>query len=374
MTENISALVGYLDGCSDGVIVGWAYDRTSPGTPPTVDLFCDGRKIATVKASVFRPDLVALPKSQGCAAFRHPVPELLRDAREHEIAARFTSTGEPLNESPQRHVIPVNVAASPRHLLGNIDRIVDGVIHGWALEATAPDLPVLLKVFVDGTELGVIAADAWREDLAKEGYVSGRCAFNYSLPGQFHDGSLHGIAMEGVRCGTRLTGPETFIWNDAAPPDISVPFLENRPEETVAIRLREEADSYIEAGRHFYCALIPADDPWLVGKAHVFDRVIATSQWLGDDTLIDLRPTFRAAMAEGAVYAEGDSFTMHGITCAAEALVHTVSRNLPILPPIRVIANAAPLFPFIEALKACFNVVEDAPVVLRLLHESECHG
>src|SRR5215831_10497601 len=53
------AVSGYIDEASDSRrIVGWAWDKSQPNAPVTVEIYDDGVRLGTVPADAFRQDLL----------------------------------------------------------------------------------------------------------------------------------------------------------------------------------------------------------------------------------------------------------------------------------------------------------------------------
>jgi hypothetical protein len=71
------AYEGYVDFSSAAEIRGWVYDNAAPNEPVTVEIFSDGRLVASMAASQFRADLVTHQKGNGNHAFvyRHAAHE-----------------------------------------------------------------------------------------------------------------------------------------------------------------------------------------------------------------------------------------------------------------------------------------------------------
>lgn len=67
-----------------------------------------------------------------------------------------------------------------RHYEGNIDGIIEGVLHGWCREADDPE-PVLLDLLVDGTPAASFRAGLPRNDLRNAGIGDGSCGFRVDL-------------------------------------------------------------------------------------------------------------------------------------------------------------------------------------------------
>jgi hypothetical protein len=67
-------------------------------------------------------------------------------------------------------------------LRGSIDVLTHRRIVGWAWDPDAPDVPVIVLIGIMGRLLGRCQADLFREDLATEGFGTGRCGFALELP------------------------------------------------------------------------------------------------------------------------------------------------------------------------------------------------
>lgn len=67
-------------------------------------------------------------------------------------------------------------------LRGSIDTLTHRRIVGWAWEADAPGLPVIVLIAIERRVLGRVRADLYREDLAAHGFGTGRCGFALDLP------------------------------------------------------------------------------------------------------------------------------------------------------------------------------------------------
>lgn len=83
-------------------------------------------------------------------------------------------------------------------LKGHLDRIEDGLVHGWALDSNNVSLTISVDVFVDGELMGRVVADQHRDDLVRE-YGSGRHGFAWRVPDTLLDGGSHelGVAFSG---------------------------------------------------------------------------------------------------------------------------------------------------------------------------------
>ncbi|MGU3330356.1 hypothetical protein ACLBXB_25865 [Methylobacterium mesophilicum] len=69
-------------------------------------------------------------------------------------------------------------------LRGGIDLLNHRRIIGWAWDPGAPHVPVPVLVVIGRRVLGRVLADLYREDLAAQGFGTGRCGFALDLPAE----------------------------------------------------------------------------------------------------------------------------------------------------------------------------------------------
>ncbi len=72
---------------------------------------------------------------------------------------------------------------------GNLERIDNGWVFGWAWNGRQPDVPIEIEVLVDGTPAGRALANLYRPDLESAGKGDGRHAFEARLPDGVKTGS-----------------------------------------------------------------------------------------------------------------------------------------------------------------------------------------
>jgi hypothetical protein len=65
---------------------------------------------------------------------------------------------------------------------GHVERLTDGVLEGWIMDAANPLVPVEIEVRVDGKPVGRTIANAYRADLHRAGIGVGRAGFRFVLP------------------------------------------------------------------------------------------------------------------------------------------------------------------------------------------------
>ncbi len=90
----------------------------------------------------------------------------------------------------------------PADFEGNIDRIEDGWILGWAWRPSAPNTPIEIEMLVDGLSAGTWKAALFRPDLESAGKGNGVHAFEVPLRQEFRDGAPHQVRV--VYAGTDL--------------------------------------------------------------------------------------------------------------------------------------------------------------------------
>lgn len=180
---------GRLEAVRCGEIAGWAWDPTAPDAPVAVDLHADGRRLATVRADLSRPDLAAAGKGDGAHAFVFVPPSWLFDGAVHAITATIAGTGIALAGGPQplvcgRHPVSMDGRDGALEHAG-----CDGIA-GWAWDATQPDTPVAVELHAGGSRLATVRAELPRPDRG-----DGSRGFRFALPAALADGAPHVVSV-----------------------------------------------------------------------------------------------------------------------------------------------------------------------------------
>src|SRR5262245_32802431 len=80
---------------------------------------------------------------------------------------------------------------SYRGVAGYIDACDGATISGWAQIPYMPLIPAVLDVSIDGTSVGTVKANGFRQDLRDKKIRDGFAAFSFTVPLRFHDGAAH---------------------------------------------------------------------------------------------------------------------------------------------------------------------------------------
>ncbi|MBI4774958.1 MAG: hypothetical protein HY788_12405 [Deltaproteobacteria bacterium] len=83
---------GCVDQCDSEIVLGWARNCRFPNERLSVELVMDGELLDTVKADLYREDLLEAGIGDGKHAFYYVIPPALKDGRSHAIKARIAGT------------------------------------------------------------------------------------------------------------------------------------------------------------------------------------------------------------------------------------------------------------------------------------------
>lgn len=83
---------GFVDGIQDGVVRGWAFDAAT-GSSPRIEFAIDGRVVAEIEGTVFRPDLLAAGIGTGCHGFEWRLPDQGNGESPCVLMVRFAESG-----------------------------------------------------------------------------------------------------------------------------------------------------------------------------------------------------------------------------------------------------------------------------------------
>jgi|GEM_PF-5744483 len=91
-------------------------------------------------------------------------------------------------------------------LRGNVERLEDGVLHGWVMDTTST-APVELELLADGEVVGTAVANRYRADLDFHGIAGGRAGFTFAMPASVT--SLDQVTVR--RAGDRKVVPQPKV-------------------------------------------------------------------------------------------------------------------------------------------------------------------
>jgi hypothetical protein len=89
--EPADIVEGSLDEVNEQVLVGWAWNSRTPGTPLNLEIYSDETRLLTVRADEFREDLQN--EGIGKHGFSVPTPAVLKDGKPHMIFLKLKGTG-----------------------------------------------------------------------------------------------------------------------------------------------------------------------------------------------------------------------------------------------------------------------------------------
>lgn len=96
-----SSLRGGLDHADCQWVAGWVCATDRPDQPMAVDIFDGTTRLGSMQTSQFRPDLLAAGLGSGYHGFRYPVPQRLRDGRQHTIRVKVAAADFELPGGPK---------------------------------------------------------------------------------------------------------------------------------------------------------------------------------------------------------------------------------------------------------------------------------
>lgn len=174
---------------------GWAFDAEAPDAPVRLLLRCEDGVLGEFLAD--RRGVGADGSGRWDFALR--LPDRLTDGRPHWLAVLAAKDGR---ELPRR----ADALFHPSPFLGRLDGVVDGTLHGWAIDERAPRQPVVVTVTIDGARAGMVSGDLKRPDLAAALGSDGRHGFCFPLPAALFDGRPHRVSAHIANTDRTLEG------------------------------------------------------------------------------------------------------------------------------------------------------------------------
>ncbi len=96
---------GNFDAVNCQTISGWAWDKNQPNIPVNVDIYVDGKWVATITANQFRQDLLNAGIGNGYHGFSYAIPESFKDGKPHSLSVTYWGTVTDLGNSPRPFMI-----------------------------------------------------------------------------------------------------------------------------------------------------------------------------------------------------------------------------------------------------------------------------
>lgn len=146
-------------------------------------------------------------------SFRDAGSRVLFDNAAEYTLAHGTGASPPPPAAPQvdegyqleaiRHRVAGGMDEMPAGAIrGHVERLVEGVLEGWIMDAANPLVPVEIEVRVAGTPVGRTIANRYRTDLHGAGIGVGRAGFRFVLPSGCDD--LGAVTVVRAFDGARL--------------------------------------------------------------------------------------------------------------------------------------------------------------------------
>lgn len=89
---------------------------------------------------------------------------------------------------------------------GHIDTCQNGVLEGWATLGSSTDQAAVVRIYIDGENVGTVVADGFRDDLEASQVRGGYAYFRFSIPPRFGDGQTHHVVAEVLQTNEELFG------------------------------------------------------------------------------------------------------------------------------------------------------------------------
>src|SRR5947209_4375438 len=95
------AAVGYFEKATSQQLIGWAWDKSRPDEPVTVEVYNGSTKVMDAPAGLFRQDLVDAHIGNGKHGFIITPPPQFRDGNVHTIHLKVADSNKELIGSPK---------------------------------------------------------------------------------------------------------------------------------------------------------------------------------------------------------------------------------------------------------------------------------
>lgn len=173
-----NAVQGHLGACEGRIVSGWALDLADPSAEVSVSVRADGVLLGTAIANKFREDLktAGVGLGHGKYAFGFHLPAAFRPAAGFRLSVEVEGRNELAGS-------PITVDHLPDDsITGHVDGCDDGIVYGWAFVSQDPEQAVSVAIEHEGQVLGIVPANAFRDDLRQACLGLGRGQHGFLMP------------------------------------------------------------------------------------------------------------------------------------------------------------------------------------------------
>jgi len=118
--DNKKKLEGVLENVGLGIITGWVWNAEKPNEPVEVDIYDGNRLLSTVRANIFRRDLMQAGMGNGNHGFIFKYPLRRINGNLHLISVKYSGTDQNISNSPlSTNLLPPNSIEENKQLWEN---------------------------------------------------------------------------------------------------------------------------------------------------------------------------------------------------------------------------------------------------------------
>ena len=198
---------GHLDGYDGSILRGWACSKTDP-EPLNLVLYVNDREHLSFISNEFRPDLKDANILNGTAAFTEEldVQRIMNEfGNDSVLRVKDRATGEELKNSP--------IILKKPELKWFVDLYSDDEFVGWVVDVNNESLQIKINVYVNGEQVGDIAANLERADLSNLGVENCHHGFHLNFSRFSKGKELFKIKFEIEYGDTLIVGKEKEVFS-----------------------------------------------------------------------------------------------------------------------------------------------------------------
>jgi hypothetical protein len=206
------SIVGRVTSIFNGEVVGWILCGSRPTQRLSIRIFVDGEPVASAVADLPNYDLTEMQIiDDDRHGFAVSLPAHLLDGQAH--AMQVVDSDTKISIGPEPGIVVLGPIAGPGYL-GNLDKISDGVVTGWALNENRPNYHPLVTVLIDGNVAVTAVACHFRADLLDRRVGDGSHGFIAFVPLHFLDDQSHVVEVVDTDAGASLSpGASSVVLN-----------------------------------------------------------------------------------------------------------------------------------------------------------------